>query len=93
MVPIYFNLYHLKCISKNGESHHISCTKPTKGTMMGDGKHDSMHFLIQEECLVNDNHYTIFLTVAFFKRIKIVFIEQFYFLIDMSKQQICLKCL
>ena len=39
-----FHLYHLKCISKNGESHHISCTKPTKGTMMGDGKHDSMHF-------------------------------------------------
>ena len=67
-----FHSYHLNCSSKNGNSHHISCTKPTIGTMMGDGKHDSMHFLIQEECLVNDNRYTIFLTIAFLKRMKIV---------------------
>ena len=29
---------------ENEDAHHISCKKPTKGTMMGDGKHDSMHF-------------------------------------------------
>ena len=37
--------------------------------MMGNGKHDSKH-CTQEECLVNDNCHTIFLTIESYKYVE-----------------------